>query len=472
MTRPRHGLHRESGLVEKNSQSGVISEPCPSAESTVERPSALASSSPCYLCQKVALMEYVIVAAAALALVLLVTANLDAVAARRVLPVLLLAFAVRLIVHVLVLRAGLIEYGGDNLGYEARAMQIVSYWRLEGFSFVTSDEIASLYSVAVPCNVFAVIIYLCGGPAPVACTAVVALLACVLCVVVYRFARLMGADDRAAFRLLLLTAFMPAFLMHTSDMYKDGFNAFLVVSCVGIAASLAKRFRMGRLLLVAPLLWCLWYVRPYMVFMCAIPLLFGVMISRSNVSIRKLFAFSALLAVVMLFVSGVLDDTPFEQMQQQLDSGQSEDIRRANADGGSGVTFDDGGDPWSALGPKLVYTVLSPFLWTQGSLALQLGKIDVVIWYFLLFYAARGASQLWRRNRRALLVLLLFIVPGTIAYATTMANIGLIFRQRIPIVLVTSVLSAVAWSRIPREQSQALASEAEDPAASARIPLS
>ncbi|MFI7642195.1 hypothetical protein [Nonomuraea sp. NPDC049400] len=462
----------QSALIKKSSQGGVISGPCRSAEIAMEQPSALASSLPCYLYQKAALMEYVIVAAAAVTLVLLVKANLDVVTARRVLPALLAAFAVRLIVHTLVLRAGLIEYGGDNLAYEAKAMQIANHWRFEGVSFVTSDEIASLRSVAVPCNVFALIIYLCGGPAPLACTAVVALLACALCVVIYRFARLMGADERAAFRLMLLTAFMPAFLVHTSDMYKDGFNAFLVVSCVGIAASLAKGFRMSRLLLAAPFLWCLWYVRPYMVFMCAIPLLFGVMISRSNVSTRKLFTLSALLAVAMLFSSGVLDDTPLDQMQQQLDNGQSEVVRRANADGGSGVTFDDGGSSWSALGTKLVYTVLSPFLWTQGSLALQLSKIDMVIWYFLLFYAARGVSRLWHRSRRTLLVLLLFIVPGTIAYATTMANIGLIFRQRIPIVLVTSVLSAVAWSRIPGERSQALASEAEDPAAPARIPLS
>ncbi|MEV0231176.1 hypothetical protein [Nonomuraea sp. NPDC050786] len=417
-------------------------------------------------------MEYVIVAAAAVTLVLLVKANLDVVTARRVLPALLAAFAVRLIVHTLVLRAGLIDYGGDNLDYEALSMQIANHWRIDGVSFITSDDMALLRSVAVPCNVFAMIVYLCGGPAPLACTAVVALLACALCVVVYRFARLVGADERAAFRLLLLTAFMPAFLLHTSDTYKDGFNAFLVVSCVGIATSLATGFKMSRLLWVAPLLWCLWYVRPYMVFMCAIPLLFGLTISRSNMSIRKLSAFSALLAVAVLFVGDVLGDTPLEQMQHQLDGGQSEVVRRANAYGGSGVTFHDGGDPWSALGTKLVYTVLSPFPWTPGSLALQLGKIDVAIWYFLLFHAARGASRLWRHSRRALLVLLLFIVPGTIAYATTMANMGLIFRQRIPIVLATSVLSAVAWSRIPRERSQVLASEAEDAAASARIPLS
>ncbi|MEV0595076.1 hypothetical protein [Nonomuraea cavernae] len=404
-------------------------------------------------------MEYLIVAAAVVALVFLVNANLDSAAARRVLPILLVAFVTRLVIHVLVLRAGVIDYGGDNLGYEARAMEIVSYWKLNGFQFVTADELSFLSSVAVPCNVFALVIYLCDGPAPLACTAVVALVACAMCVVVYKFARLIGADARAAFRVLVVSAFMPAFLLHTSDTYKDGFNAFLVVACVGIGASLARRFRTSRLLQAGPLLWCLWHVRPYMVFISAIPLIFGVVASKSTFSLRKLLAVSGLLTAAMMIVIGVLDDTPLEQLQRQLDRGQSETVLRANAHASSGVLFEDGGDPWNDLGLKLIYTVLAPFPWTEGSITLQLGKLDVLIWYVLLYAAARGAGRLWRQDRRTLLVLLLFIVPGTIAYATTMANIGLIFRQRIPIVVVTSLLAAVAWSRIPRDSSPASSRE-------------
>ncbi|MBN6053681.1 hypothetical protein JYK22_17200, partial [Nonomuraea sp. RK-328] len=396
-------------------------------------------------------MELLIVATAAVALVVIVRASLDAAAARRVVLVLLGAFVVRLLVHVAVLRSGLIEYGGDNLDYEARALQIVSYWRLEGLQFVTADQLSSLQSIAVPCNVFALVVWLCGGPAPLACTAVVALLACVMCVIVYRLARLVGADEQAAFRLLVVVAFMPAFLLHTSDTYKDGFNAFLVVAGVGVAVSVAQRFRFNALLVAGALLWCLWYVRPYMVFMCVLPLVLAVVISKSRFSVRKLCAFGLLLTAGMLFFAGVYDSAPVESMQQQLDRGQSQVVRGANAGGGSGVVFSDGGDAWGDLGPKLVYTVLSPFPWSAGSLAFQLGKIDVLVWYFLLFSAARGAARLWWRDRRTLLLLLAFIVPGTIAYATTMSNVGLIFRQRIPIVLITSVLAAVAWTRVPGE---------------------
>jgi len=398
-------------------------------------------------------MEYIVVAAAVPALAVVVHAGLPGAVARRAFPVLLLAFLVRLLVHVFVTRGGVIEYGGDNLGYEARAMEIVAAWKREGLHFVTGEENPSLVGVALPCNIFAVVIYLCGGAAPLACTAVVALVACALCVVMYRFARQLGATERAAFLLLVIVAFLPSFLLHTSDMYKDGFNAFLVVTALHAGVSIARRFDLRRALVLASLLWALWNVRPYMVFMLAMPLALGLLGVQRGVSPRRLLAFGALLAgaaSVFAGVAGPLQGVvggPVETMLHQLEVGQSDAVRESNGDGGSGVSFDDGGNVWNALGPKLVYTLFSPFPWSSGSLALQLGKIDVLVWYFLLYAAVRGARILWRSDRRVLLILLLFIVPATVAYATTVANIGLIFRQRMPIVMVVGLLAAVLWSR-------------------------
>ncbi|MEU0567486.1 hypothetical protein ABZ297_19160 [Nonomuraea sp. NPDC005983] len=396
-------------------------------------------------------MEYFIIAIAAMTLIFLVRVNLPAEVARRALPILLFAFVLRLVLHVMVMRSGVIEYGGDNLTYEGIAREIVRLWEREGFKFVTSEDISDISSVTFPCQVFAIVIYLCGGPASLACTAVVALLACALCIVIFRFARFVGADDRAALILLAVTAFMPAFLLHTSDTYKDGFNAFLVVASIGLGVSIARRFDLRRLLMLLPMLWALWYVRPYMVAMCVVPLLLCLIGVKGGFSLRR-FAFAAILMCAVFASGGLSGLAPTAAIQKQFENGHSQATIRANASGGSGVVFEDGGDPWSDLDSKLVYTLLSPFPWTEGSLALQLGKVDAFIWYFLLYSAARGARRLWLNDRRILVILLLFIVPATIAYATTMANIGLIFRQRMPIIMITSLLSAVAWTRNPRDK--------------------
>ena len=203
--------------------------------------------------------------------------------------------------------------------------------------YVTSDELGSVYGVAVPCHVFALVMYLCGGKAPLACTAVVALLGCGLCVVLYRFARLLGADERAAFRLLVLTAFLPGFLLHTSDMFKDGFNAFLVVACLGLAVSNLRRFDLLKVVALGPLLWALWNVRPYMVFMCSLPLLAGVTRVKRALSGRSLVVFAVVLIPVLVLLQGIdQNDGPLGTMQAQLDRGQSQHTRLANAEGGVG----------------------------------------------------------------------------------------------------------------------------------------
>ncbi|MGJ6964059.1 hypothetical protein ACSDR0_19300 [Streptosporangium sp. G11] len=394
--------------------------------------------------------EYFLVAFMAALLVPLAYAGLGAGQGHRALPVLLAAFAARLAVHLLVMRPGLIEYGGDNRQYLANAVQVAEYWRQGGFRFVTSDQIAAVYSMEVPCNLFGVVVYLCGGPAALACTAVLATLACGLAVIMYRFARLVGAGERAAFRLLVVVAFLPALLLHTSDTFKDGINAFLVVTCLWLAVSNVRRFDVRKLVLVAPLLWALWHVRPYMVVMCALPLLFGLSPVKRKLSIHSMVVSTLMLAPLLVFLAQLDGGAAFTVLQEQMEQGQSQLVRKSNAEGGSGVMFEDGGEVWGAFAPKLLYTLLAPFPWMGGSLALQLGKLDTLLWYLLLYSALRGARVMWGRDRTMLFVLVLFIVPGTIAYATTMANIGLIFRQRMPIMLIVSLLSAVAWTKTER----------------------
>jgi hypothetical protein len=398
-------------------------------------------------------VEYLVVALMAAA-VAAVAYGGGRAAAGRLLPLLLGAYAVRLFVHVFVYRAGLIAYGGDNHTYESAAEVITAYWRLEGFKFVTRDDIPGRGIVAVPCNLYAAVQYLCGGRATLGCTAVVAMIACALCMVIYRFAKLCGADERAAYRLCALTAFGPSFVLHTSDLFKDGINAFLTVTALWVAVSNARRFDVRKLAALVPLLWAQWYVRPYMVFMCALPVLLGLVGLRRALSPRGALVVLGLLVAGLVATEGGSDTAALDAAQQQLDRGLSPEVLADNAIGGSGVTFDDGGSPWGALGPKLLYTLLAPFPWMGGSVGLQLGKLETLLWYYLLYSALRGVRWFWRHDRETLLLLGLFVVPATVIYAMTMTNVGLIFRQRMPIVMVTSVLSAVVWTKLPRRAAR------------------
>jgi hypothetical protein len=393
-------------------------------------------------------LELVIVLLMLGALIGVMRINFDQAIFSKLLPFFVVAFFGRLIIHVAVLRSGLLNYGGDCVTYEELGQIVASIWRIDGFSFVTEGENPALHSVAVPVNIFAFIQYVCGSNATLACTSFVAFVAGALCVVVFRFSQLIGADDGAATRLTLLTLFGPSFIIHTSDTYKDGINAFLVVTALYVAVRVAQKVSFISVIAVSPLLWCLWYVRPYMVFMCALPLALGVIGIKRALSVWSV-SLMVLALVGGLILSGADGGRPeaLDIAQEQFDRASSTAVREDAAQGGSGVTFDDGGNAWGALGPKILYTLLSPFPWASGSVAFQLGKIETMLWYYLLYCAIRGLPWFWKNDRQTLFLIGLFVIPSTLAYATSMANVGLIFRQRMPITIMVSLLSSVVWTR-------------------------
>jgi hypothetical protein len=130
-------------------------------------------------------------------------------------------------------------------------------------------------------------------------------------------------------------------------------------------------------------------------------------------------------------------------------SATSEASLASNAAAGSGVQFEDQGNAFGSFGPKLVYTLFAPFPWQAGSFGLQLGKLEVIIWLYLVYRAWRAGKRMWGTDSSLVLMFLSFLVPTTAMYATIMSNIGLIVRERMCVVLVAYVLAMLSWPKEP-----------------------
>jgi hypothetical protein len=190
--------------------------------------------------------------------------------------------------------------------------------------------------------------------------------------------------------------------------------------------------------------WGLWHVRYYMVFMCLPPILMGLFGVGSGRVPKILWC-----ALFILF--GALGWVAFRGGFQEaanigaeaLELGTSKIARDYNARSGSGVQFDsDSGLSTAVL--KLVYTLFAPFPWQEGSIGLQLGKVEALLCYYFYFHGSLGIRKSAATNRNSVLVLLLFIVPATIAYSASMSNVGLMVRQRMPIVMVFGLLASLS----------------------------
>jgi hypothetical protein len=368
--------------------------------------------------------------------------------------VLLFAFVARLFFHLTIVRSGVFfshgQGGGDSVQYEDWAAIIANYWRQHGVVFVTESMMPEIGSTALICNMFALVNFLNDGKSSLGCTALAALVGCLTSLEIYRSSREFGASERGAFISMILVLFSPAFVFHTSDSYKDGFVAFFTVLSFSGSMRIAKRFSVVQAALLVVWLTGLWLVRFYMVFMCSVPIVVGLLGLKSRSPIRKLLSIVGAIAfVAVAVVGGAMRSSAVSRMVDTYEYSHDSNVTSWNARSGSGVSFDDGGNPFGAIGPKLLYTVASPFPWQGGSFGLHLGKIDVFIFYFLIYRAYLSSRKLFVKDRETLIQFLSFLVPATVAYATTMANIGLILRQRMPIVFVTAILAALSWSERP-----------------------
>jgi hypothetical protein len=82
---------------------------------------------------------------------------------------------------------------------------------------------------------------------------------------------------------------------------------------------------------------------------------------------------------------------------------------------------------------------------------LQLGKIEAFIFYWFMYVVYRDRKRLWAEHRSTVIMMATFIIPATLAYATTMSNVGLIVRQRMPIVIAVALLAGIAYrQKMPR----------------------
>jgi hypothetical protein len=335
--------------------------------------------------------------------------------------------------------------GGDANFYERGAWFISRVWMSQGIHYVDNVELPYLNHANLQCNAYALVIYLNGGDlATWGCVALGAFVAAVAFLMVYRLARFLGASSDDAALVMGLLYFSPGFFYYTTGTHKEAFVVVCTVGAVSASLRLARKLSWSHALSGAVWLWGLWHVRYYLVFVAILPLAVSFILSRGNLAIRLLAIVGVFAAIVVVAGSSNVAEQMTESAEHAYDVGTSVNSREWNAQGGSGVQFDDGGNAWGALGPKLLYTLFSPFPWTGGSVGLQLGKIDTFLWYYLVYRAWKAGRELWGEDRVILLGLLAFLVPTTLVYASSMANIGLIFRQRFPVVLLTACLSARA----------------------------
>jgi hypothetical protein len=352
----------------------------------------------------------------------------------------------------------------DSFGYESVGETIARIWHYTGFHYVTTDELPRVRDVPLPVNTFACVIYLNGEKTHLGCVAVVAALACFVCLDLYLLlSRQLGATREVAFRATALISVLPSFLFYTSDTYKDGFVTLFLLGTLACGIRLSRKFSLLQAVLALLCMAGMWQTRYYLIYVVPAPIFLGFLGVRSRsvfrVAITGLVIAASAIAVYSYSRAPVV---VANRAMYTFQHATSEEVLAANAQTASGVTFDEASPTGSFL-PKLAYTLFAPFPWQSGSIGLQIGKIESIVWYYFIYRALRSARMLWRERRADVLMFASFVVPLTIAYSMTFSNVGLIVRQRIGIVLATIVFASLSWTQTERTAASPIGSGARSP---------
>ncbi|HRG97346.1 MAG TPA: hypothetical protein PLR99_13925 [Polyangiaceae bacterium] len=362
------------------------------------------------------------------------------------------------------------EVGGDARIYETLATWIANQWSMNGFSYMTARDNAWIGATSLPPNIFAVFIYLSGGQsARVACTSVVVLATCLSALNFFRLAMELGSERRVAVTMTMILFALPGVVFYTSDMYKDGLVLAFTLGAVGSAIRVSRRFSVLHAAIGVVSLGALWFVRFYMVFLAVLPIAVGYMGFGSKRWLRP--TISTILVGVALWAfagsQGSVDAASSVEETFDFATGRKGDVGVGNAYGGSAVELGKG---LGSIPVRVLYTLFSPFPWQAGTVGLHLGKVDTLIFTYLIYRGVRAARALGRVDRPTLLSLLAYILPTTFAYSLTFANMGLMLRQRIPVVVMVGLLAVFSWPRRASRRAPAKGVKAPAEGAPARTP--
>ena len=376
----------------------------------------------------------------------------------RLLVLLVGAYVFRIAFHLVASDYPFFSYGagGDAIMYDELARLILHMWDIKGPFYATGDDLPLLGRTTLPSNLFALIGFLnAGEPARFACTAFVAYVACQTVLLLHDTAMDFHGDPDDVFKVCAIVSFSPAFVLYSSDTYKDGIVAFLVVWSMSCILRFTRKLDPWLIAQSFVAMLGLYLTRFYLVFLIAMPLVASLLAGKSRTrNAVMVVALVAFVPIVMEFTD--LFHSAGEAANAAYDVARNPNGHAENARFGSGVEL--AGDD-SLLGlsiVRVVYTLFSPFPWQTGSLALHLGKIDTFLWYYLLWRGTRSARELWSRDQALLLCFGLVLVLGLLMYSVIMSNVGLILRERFPLLLIAALLG---MCRAPED----VAAQADEP---------
>lgn len=297
---------------------------------------------------------------------------------------------------------------------------------------------------------FTSIFYIFTGSNPLVVQFASSILGAATPVLVYFLALDVFSNKRVARYSALLVAFLPAMIIWSSQLLKDGIIVFMLVLIIATVVRLQKRFNFPDLLILVLGLMSISVFRFY-IFYSLIVAAVGAFLLGPKVSadgIIKRFAIVSVIAATILIL-GVqrtqdqFDSITLERIQQVRDAQSNEAFANTALDYDFDVSTPAGA--LAALPVGILTILFAPFPWQLRSVVQLMTLPEILVWWAMFPFMFLGLKYILKHKFRESVSILLFTTVLLLAYSIYQGNVGTIYRQRTQIQVFLLIFAAVGW---------------------------
>ncbi len=380
-------------------------------------------------------------------------------------PLFLGALVVRILFGVFVESWGLMDFfGGDAITYDGLGKHILDVWR----GAASPDDALSrrAMSTGTPgwgMNYLVASIYFVTGPNLLAAQSFCAVFGAATSPLVYVCALKIFQNRRVGRIAALLVAFLPAFIIWSGQLLKDGLIIFLLVLTMTMVINLQKKFSYIAVAVLIFSLFGILSLRFYIFYMVAVSVAGSFVIGQSG-SAKSLIR-GALLLVIMgvaLTYLGVIRTATenFEKFGNldRLQNSRMDQAKRGDSGYGEDVDVSTTEGAITALPIGLVFLMLAPFPWQATSPRQAITMPEMLVWWSMIPLIFTGLIYTIRHKLREAIPILIFTLMLTIAYSIFQGNVGTAYRQRTQIQVFLFMFIAVGWTLMQEKRENRRAS--------------
>lgn len=265
-------------------------------------------------------------------------------------------------------------------------------------------------------------------------------------------------NDRVAKVAALLVTFIPAFIIWTSQLLKDGLIVFLLLVVMTVVIQLQKKFSFAALFILILSLIGILSLRSYIFYMVVFSVVgsFFVGSGSSGRAIARNVAFVLILGLTLTYL-GVIRNAGSE-LGRYSSLQEIQHVRGAlvdTADSGYGEDLDVSTPigALTAIPVGFTYLMLAPFPWQAQKINQILILPEMFLWWAFIPFLIAGIWYTLKNRLITAIPILVFTLMLTIAYSIFQGNVGMAYRQRTQIQIFLFIFIAVGWSMI-QERSE------------------